>query len=112
MARMDRKAQRESQGRLVLVFLARRASAVCANHLSLVAAPPASKCLTEQEANQAFQVHLDFLVSELMENRAHQVLLVQKEKRVNVEIREIREWTELLEPQDCPESLVGMDQWA
>ncbi len=32
--------------------------------------------------------------------------------RVNMEIQEIRDWMELLEPQDCPESLVETDWWA
>lgn len=73
---------------------------------------PASKCLRELKAsqeNKALQVHPDLQVSELMANRAHQVLPVRLEKRVNKEIVEIREMMVFPEPQDCPESLVGMD---
>lgn len=82
MVRMDREAQRESKGCLVLVFLVlgvRRASVVCASRPRSVADPPATNCLTEQaasKANQALQVHPDHQVSELMANGAHQVLLV------------------------------------
>lgn len=77
--------------------------------------PPASKCLREQEAspgNQALQAHPDLQVLELMANRVQQVLPAHMEKRVNKEIGEIREWTDLPESQDCPESLVGTDEWA
>lgn len=115
VARMDRKAQRESKDCLVLVFLAlrvRRASAVCASRLRLAADLRALNCLMECEAsvaNQAFQVHQDLQVSELRANRALQDLLVQKEKRVTKEIQEKRDWTELLESRDCLESLVGME---
>lgn len=82
MARMGREAQRENKGCLGLVFLVlgvRRASVVCASRPRSVADPPASNCLTEQEASQAYQalqVHPDLQVSELMANGACQVLLV------------------------------------
>lgn len=115
VARMDKVAQRESRGCLVLVFLAlrvRRASVVCASRPRWVADRPASKCQREREASpasQALQVRPDLQVSELKANRVHQDLLVHKEKRVNKEIEEIREWTDHLESQDCPESLVGTD---
>lgn len=115
VARMGRKAQREIKVCLVLVFLAlrvRRVSVVCASQPRLAADPRASKCLMEQEAsvaNQAFRVHQDLQVWELRANRALLDLLVQKEKRETKEIKEKMDWMEVLEPQDCLESLVGMD---
>lgn len=66
----------------------------------------------EQEAsreNEAFRVRPDQRDSELMVNRVQQVLLVQKETRAKKEIKERKDSTELLEPQDCLENPVGMD---
>lgn len=67
---------------------------VCVSRQRLAAALLASNCLREQEAkqvNRVFLGHLDFLVSELMGNRAFQVRLVIQEKRVNKETKEKRE---------------------
>lgn len=83
VARLDRKALRESKDRLVLVKLgprAKRASVVSASRPRLVADPPATKCLTEFEATQAHRaskVQLDLQVREPRADRAHEDLLVQ-----------------------------------
>lgn len=44
-----------------------------------------------------------------MANRACRVCLVLQEKRVTKESKGTREWMELVENQDCLESLDGME---